>query len=254
MLASSPPVCLAAAQTISIPGDLTGNIERHCDFVRMAAAAGADLLLFPELSLSGYEPDLVASCIVDPAGAALAPLRDLAQQHSMVLILGAPLASANERPYIGAIVLFADGSHATYHKRHLHSGEEQWASAGAADTASFPLGRERFALAICADTSHAEHAKAAATTGASLYLAGVLISEKGYAADAANLQRHAASHGYGVLMANHGGPSGGYVSAGRSAFWNEDGQLVGATPGAGEQLLLVRREQGNWTTEAIVVA
>jgi predicted amidohydrolase len=244
-------LCLAAAQTISIPGDLTGNIQRHCDFVRLAAAAGADLLLFPELSLSGYEPELVAGCVVDPAGAALAPLRALAQEHGLILVIGAPLASGNERPYIGAIVLFADGSHATYHKRHLHPGEEQWASAGIADAGSFPLVRERFALAICADTSHAEHAAAAAATGASLYLAGVLISAKGYAADAANLQRHAASHGYSVLMANHGAPSGGYVAAGRSAFWNAHGQLVGATPGGGEQLLVVRREQGSWTTQLL---
>jgi predicted amidohydrolase len=245
------PVCLAAAQTIAIPGDLSGNIQRHCDFVRAAAAAGSDLLLFPELSLTGYEPDLVAGCVVDPAGATLAPLRALAQEHGLVLVIGAPLASDNERPHIGAIVLFADGSHATYHKRHLHAGEEQWASAGATDAASFPLARERFALAICADTSHAEHAAAAAATGASLYLAGALISAKGYATDAANLQRHAASHGYGVLMANHGGPSGSYVAAGRSAFWNADGQLVGATPGDGEQLLLVHREHGGWTAQLL---
>lgn len=246
-----PALCLAAAQTLSTPGDLAANIQRHCDFVRAAAAAGADLLLFPELSLSGYEPDLVAGCVVDPAGPALAPLRALAQEHELVLVIGAPLASDNERPHIGAIVLFADGSQATYHKRHLHSGEEQWASAGSADAASFALGSERFALAICADTGHAEHAAAAAATGASLYLAGVLTSEKGYAQDTANLQRHAANHGYGVLMANHGGPSGGYVSAGRSAFWNAEGQLVGATQGPGEQLLVLHGRPDGWTAQLL---
>jgi len=246
-----PALCLAAAQTLSTPGDLAANIERHCAFVRAAAAAGVKLLLFPELSLSGYEPDLVAGCVVDPAGPALAPLRALAQEHGLVLVIGAALASDNERPHIGAIVLFSDGSHATYHKRHLHAGEERWASAGSTDAASFPLGRERFALAICADTGHAEHAAAAAATGASLYLAGVLISEKGYAQDAANLQQHAANHGYGVLMANHGGPSGGYVSAGRSAFWNAEGQLVGATQGPGEQLLVLHGRPGGWTAQLI---
>jgi predicted amidohydrolase len=247
-----PSLCIAAAQSISIPGDLATNIEHHCAFVRAAAAAGVNLLLFPELSLSGYEPELIAGCVVDPAGEALAPLRELAQRHAMILILGAPLASGGERPHIGAIVLFADGSHATYHKRHLHSGEEQWACAGTADSASFPLHEQRFALAICADTGHAEHAAAAAATGASLYLAGVLISEKGYAADSATLQEHAAKHGYGVLLANHGGPSGGYVAAGRSAFWNATGQLVGATDGPGEQLLILRGQpDGAWSAELL---
>lgn len=243
-------LCLAAAQTLSQPGDLSANIERHCAFVRTAAAAGVELLLFPELSLSGYEPERVAGCVVDPAGPLLAPLRALAHRHRMILVLGAPLASANERPHIGAIVLFADGSHAVYHKRHLHSGEERWASAGAADAACFPLGTERFALSICADSSNDQHATAAAATGASLYLAGVLLSENAYPGDCAKLQQHAATHGYAVLMANHGGDSGGYVAAGRSAFWDETGRLVGATPGRGEQLLVVRKAAGGWQTKA----
>lgn len=244
--------CLAAAQTLSAPGDLTANIERHCAFVHAAAEAGVELLLFPELSLSGYEPDLVASCVVDPAGAVLAPLRDLAQRHEMNLVLGAPLVSGSERPHIGAIVLFPDGSHATYHKRHLHPGEERWASAGSAASCSFALGAERCALAICADTGHAEHAAAAAATGASLYLAGVLISEQGYATDSATLQGHAARHGFGVLMANHGGPSGGYAAAGRSAFWDARGQLVGATEGPGEQLLILRSQPGGaWSAQRL---
>lgn len=249
-----PTLCIAAAQSISSPGDLAANIERHCTFVHAAAAAGVELLLFPELSLSGYEPDLVAECVVDPAGEALEPLRDLARRYRMILVLGAPLAGADQRPHIGAIVLFADGSHASYHKRHLHGDELRWASAGSADAASFPLHDQRFALAICADTGHAEHAAAAAATGASLYLAGVLLSERAYPVDSAQLQGHAIEHGYGVLMANHGGPSGAYVSAGRSAFWSPEGQLIGATPGPGEELLIVRGQQGgSWTTELLVL-
>src|SRR5690606_11733458 len=136
--------------------------------------------------------------------------------------------------------------------RHLHPGEEQWACAGMADSASFPLHEQRCALSICADTGHAEHAAAAAATGASLYLAGVLISEQGYAADSSTLQGHAARHGYSVLMANHGGPSGGYAAGGRSAFWDARGQLVGATDGPGEQLLIVRsRPHTGWSAERL---
>lgn len=244
--------CLAAAQTLSVPGDLTANIERHCAFVHAAAEAGVELLLFPELSLSGYEPELVAGCVVDPTGDLLAPLRSLAQQHAMTLVLGAPLASAGERPHIGAIVLFADGSHTTYHKRHLHPGEEHWATPGTADCSIHSLGEQRFALSICADLAHPEHAQAAAQAGARLYLSGVLISEQGYAADCATLQGHAGRHGFGVLMANHGGPSGGYLAAGRSAFWDADGQLIGACSGPGEQLLILREQAASgWSAELL---
>lgn len=244
-------LCIAAAQSISVPGDLAANVERHCLLVEKAASAGVQLLLFPELALSGYEPDWVATCTVEPDGNELAPLRALARKHQITLVLGAPLRSADvQRPYIGAIVLFPDGSHLTYHKRFLHAGEERWASQGSVDAVSFTLAGERFALAICADTSHVEHAAAAAATGASFYLAGSLISQNGYAADSAILQGHAVRHGVHVLLANHGGPSGGYAAAGHSAFWSEKGKRIGATPGPGAGVLVVRQLQDEeWNTE-----
>lgn len=51
---------LAAAQTISIPGDVPANIQRHLAFMQAAAQQGVQLLVFPELSLTGYEPSLAA--------------------------------------------------------------------------------------------------------------------------------------------------------------------------------------------------
>ena len=51
---------LAAAQTISIPGDVAANIQRHLAMMRAAAEQGVQLLVFPELSLTGYEPFLAA--------------------------------------------------------------------------------------------------------------------------------------------------------------------------------------------------
>ena len=41
-------VCVAQMRPIS--GDIAGNLERHCEFVEMAASMGADMVVFPELS------------------------------------------------------------------------------------------------------------------------------------------------------------------------------------------------------------
>lgn len=57
----------------------------------------------------------------------------------------------------------------------------------------------------------------------------------------------------GVLMANHGGPSGAYQSAGRSAFWAPGGELVVAAPGAGNALLIASRATGRWRGEVLAV-
>jgi len=51
---------IALAQFNPIVGDLTGNRERIADFARQAAGRGAEVAVFPELSITGYPPrDLV---------------------------------------------------------------------------------------------------------------------------------------------------------------------------------------------------
>ncbi|MGH2830821.1 MAG: nitrilase-related carbon-nitrogen hydrolase, partial [Actinomycetota bacterium] len=46
---------IAVAQTSPVRGDVQANLEEHGRLVRVAAAEGAQLVVFPELSLTGYE-------------------------------------------------------------------------------------------------------------------------------------------------------------------------------------------------------
>ncbi|WP_339532296.1 carbon-nitrogen hydrolase family protein [Pseudomonas mucidolens] len=242
---------LAAAQTVSIAGDLPANIARHRVFMRAAAEHGVQLLVFPELSLTGYEPSLAAELAIAPDAAVLAPLRELARELRLTAVVGMPIRlPSGPQVLIGALVIGADGSLAVYSKQHLHPGEEAVFAPGAGG-AALRCGDERIALAVCADFSHASHPRAAAALGASVYAAGVLISEGGYAADTALLQGYAAEHTMIVLMANHGGPSGGWRCAGRSAIWDDRGGLLAAAPGVGEGLVLVRREAGRWSGQHV---
>lgn len=239
---------LAAAQSISLPGDIEANVREHLRFVTAAHAAGVQMLVFPELSLTGYELPLLQHCLLHPGDDVLAPLRALVRQTGMVVTVGAPVApvdaSTNALPAIGAITYLPDGTHTVYRKVHLHPGEERYASAGTAGSNLLRLGADTVAQAICADITHAQHPAQAAAAGASLYLAGVLESEAGYLADSAAMQRYAQQHTMGVLLANHGGPSGRYVSAGKSAFWAPGGALVVAAPGAGPCLVIATRPMG----------
>lgn len=241
---------IAAAQSISKPADLAANVLVHTQFIAAAQRTAVDLLVFPELSLSGYELPRLQECLVHPGDRSLAPIRDLVGETGMTVVVGAPIAAdGSDKPSIGAITFFPDGRTSVYCKQHLHPSEEHYVAAGGAGSRRDELLGQSFALAICADTSHAQHAAGAAASGASLYLAGVLVSEAGYAADSAALQTYAAKFGFGVLMANHGGPSGGYVSAGRSAFWAPGGRQVVAAPGAGNLLLVAANGAGEWRGE-----
>ncbi|MEO8488763.1 carbon-nitrogen hydrolase family protein [Pseudomonas sp.] len=242
---------LAAAQSISIAGDVPVNIERHLAFMQAAAEHGVQLLVFPELSLTGYEPSLAASLAIAPQDSVLAPLRKMARALHLTAVVGMPIRlTPDSGVWIGALVLGADGSLAVYTKTHLHPGEEVAFIAGQGG-ALLEWGEDLIALAVCADFSHASHPRQAAEAGATVYAAGVLISDGGYATDSALLQGYAAEHGLLVLMANHGGPSGGWACAGRSAIWATDGSLVAAAPGIGEALVIARREGDQWAGQRV---
>ncbi|SET19152.1 carbon-nitrogen hydrolase family protein [Pseudomonas graminis] len=242
---------MCAAQYCSVAGDLNVNIDRHFQIMRRAVEHGVQFLLFPELSLTGYEPSLARALAQAPDAECLQPLRELAAQSGMTTVVGLPLRQpGSETILVGALVMAADGSQSVYTKQHLHPGEEAVFSGGEGG-APVNIGAERVALSVCADFTHASHARAAARGGASVYASSVLISEEGYARDAEVLQGYAVEHSMGVLMANHGGPSGGWACAGRSAFWSPGGERVVSATGTGDCLVIARRHQGIWQGELV---
>lgn len=244
---------IAAAQSFSVAGDLAANIARHLRFMAVAAEQGVELLVFPELSLTGYEGQMAADLAIDPQGTVLQPLRDCARELGLTAVVGMPIRHEDSaQVLIGALTLAGDGSLKVYSKQHLHSGEELFYASGAGGS-TLRIASATVALAVCADFSHASHAAAAAEVGADLYAAGVLIGEKGYGVDSAILQGYAQNHSMAVLMANHAGLTGGWQSAGRSAVWSENGTLVAAAPGPGELLVVARRDAGEWQGRVVPV-
>ena len=248
-----PPLIIAAAQSSSIAGDLAGNIARHQRFMQVAAEHGVQLLVFPELSLTGYERGLAAQLALAPEAAVLQPLRDFAQEVGVTTVVGMPIRLSDAAPVlIGALVLGADGSLGVYSKQHLHAGEEVAFAPGYGGK-TLLVGADTVALAVCADFTHASHAAAAAQQGADVYAAGVLITEKGYGPDTALLKGYAQTHSMVVLMANHGGATGGWESAGRSAIWSAGGFLIAAAPGAGDLMVVARRDTDGWNGQIVPV-
>lgn len=242
---------VAAIQSASIKGDIAANLARHLVLCRQAAALGVRLALFPELSLTGYEPDVAAATALRGDDVRLAPLAALAQSSGMTIVVGAPLR-IDGALYIGAISFLPDGGVAEYTKQHLHDGENKVFVAGFGG-AALDIDGVPAALAVCADFTHASHAQAAARAGAALYAASVLVAPGGYAKDSEILRGYAEQHAMPVLMSNHGAPTGGWQSAGRSALWNERGQLV-VEGGDGECLVLASRTAGGWQGRVVAAA
>ena len=215
--APTTPV-FAAAQLAVRRADTTAaleaNLETHARAMATAAAAGVDVMVCPELSLTGYELDLLDELAFELNSPLLLALSEEAQKHKLTTLVGAPIAIPGDKPRIGCIILHPDGTRSAYAKQYLHASENNYASPGQPGVQTLRVQDTVCAPAICYDTEHQAHARGAHEAGATAYLAGVLWSEKGYSQDAATLACHARELGLLAVLANHGAPSGGYQSAG----------------------------------------
>jgi predicted amidohydrolase len=238
------PTIFAVAQSVSLAGDVCANASRHASIAAHAADCGAHFILFPELSLVGYDPRVVSHHPLVPSDGRLEPLRSVARAKGITIVAGAPV-TFGRGCHIGAFVLSPDGDADVYTKQFLHQGEEAWFKPGTGGSL-IPVAHAKVGLAVCADATHPEHAFAAIRRGATVYAVSCLITDTGYANDTARLQRYARQYGIAVLMANHGAPTGEWRPAGRSAAWSDHGDLLASTPGTGEALVLIERSRLGW--------
>ena len=217
-------IVLAAAQTESRRGDITANVETHIRHIKAVAKHKAQLIVFPELSLTGYEPDLAETHSLTPTDPRLTGLQTQADKHDITILAGAPYRT-DKGIHISAFIYTPNKQPRIYTKHHLHPGEEKHFTPGNQNQ-TIKLFGETITPAICADIVHPEHAVMAVENGASVYAAGVMITPKGYENDASYLKRYSVEHRLLVLLSNYASATGGYPSAGRSAAWDTKGNLL----------------------------
>lgn len=217
---------LAIAQNIAFKGDITQNIEHHLMHIKNAVAQQVDLILFPELSITGYEPELAKGLEMELDDRRFEEFKDIARSENIVIVVGAPIcAGEGKKPFIGSIIFTPNGTTRLYIKRYLHEDEELFfSSRPSIDQIEFKDYKINFA--ICADITNPQHPKDAARDGCNLYLASVLISKKKIDYEVDLLRTYAKEYGMTVCMSNYGGESGGYISGGRTGVWNKDGEAV----------------------------
>lgn len=234
----------AAAQTIPEPGDVQANIRHHHRLIKLATAEGVDVLVFPELSLTGYELQRGTELAFSESDERLTPLITLAVDHAITLVVGAPVSSGSELN-IGAFSCYPDGTVGLYKKRHLGAGEEAVFEAGS-PTPLAHLGDLPAQVAICADASNPSHAEEAARRGAKSYLVSAFVTPKDLPKKVERLAAYAKNHTMPVVFANYGAPSGGLLSGGASAIWSDTGALVAQLGTKGAGLVMASREGEGW--------
>lgn len=232
-------VKIAVAQIKPIKGDIPSNVLQHVDFIELAAVNQVDLLIFPELSLTGYEPELAQHLAIFTDDAQLDVIQKLSDHYNLSIALGIPTRSANnyQHIFISTVVFQPTKLRLFYSKQNLYKNEKQIFQVGQ-DPLYLHLKNETVAFAICYDLSHPLHAVQAKKDGADIYMVSVLNSVQGLDSDVLKLSQIAKNHQMTVAMANFIGTSGGYECAGKSSIWNNSGELVGQLTADKEGLLI----------------
>ncbi|MHB1278222.1 MAG: carbon-nitrogen hydrolase family protein [Bacteroidia bacterium] len=241
---------LCIAQTRSFKGDIERNIGTHKRMIELALEKGIDLIIFPELSLSGYEPTLAEELATIQEDSRLDIFQHISDKELVVICIGLPTRS-EAGVHISLVIFQPDTPRSTYSKQYLHKDELPYFLPGD-QPMILSLGDKKIALAICYESLLPEHAEDAAQQGAAIYLASVAKAAKGVEKAFKHYPEIAKKHGMLVMMANSVGPNDDFESAGQSAVWNASGTLVHQLDDHNEGFLIYNTETEavtTWTAE-----
>lgn len=213
------PLTIAAAQPATVAYDVAANAAAHAAAVR---AAGARVVVFPELSLTGYQLDAPALGLGDER---LRPLFEACADTGAIALAGAPVL-VDGRRYITTLAVDGSGARVAYRKIHLHPPEDEHFAPGDA-AALLEVDGWRLGLATCKDTRIPEHHRDTFALGVDVYAGSVIFTDDEHDVRDARMRGIAAERGVWVVAACATGPTGPFPgTSGGSGVWAPGGRLV----------------------------
>jgi predicted amidohydrolase len=166
----------ATVQFQHAPGDKAHNLERIRHYVEEAAAAGVEIIVFPEMCITGYwhvrklsREGVEALAEPVPDGPSSEFLLSLSRQHGMSIGAGLIERAGDGSLYNAYLVAMPDGQWAVHRK--LHVFVSPFLSSGDRYTVFDTPHGCRVGVLICYDNNIVENARATALLGAEILLA-----------------------------------------------------------------------------------
>jgi predicted amidohydrolase len=146
------------------------NCEKICSYLEQAASADAELVLFPELALSGYVVDVenvLSRCrLTSPE--MIEQITSIARDMNIATVVGL-LESSNihDKVYNVSLAISPDGRQTRYRKTHIPPNEGPFAPSDQG-TVVADLGFVKLGLSVCFDNWFAETARMSYLAGAEM--------------------------------------------------------------------------------------
>jgi NAD+ synthase (glutamine-hydrolysing) len=237
------PLRIALAQINVTVGDVSGNIRKIIAFIGEARAAGADLVVFPELTVPGYPPE---DLLLKPSliAANQEALHEIAL-HTTGLTAIVGFADAKDDIYNTAAVLHDGALAGVYRKHYLPTygvfDEDRYFRAGD-ENAIFELGGAVFGVSVCEDIWYPTGPPAAQAQAGAQVLINISASPY-YAGKSASRERMLATRAEDsvaiVAFCNLVGGQDELIFDGGSVIIDGRGEVLARGPQFKEALVIV---------------
>lgn len=229
---------VSAIQYEALDGGIVPNVQEHVRLIEDAESHGARLVVFPELSLTGYNLAALATGDAwllddDPR---LGDLHEICRRTGITAVAGAAYREPDGTPRLASLAIHPDGATEFAFKTHLHGPEGELFTPG--DGALLlELDGWMIALAICSDAANPAHSAGAATAGADIYAVSALYTVAEERRLGLHLAARAMDNRVFSILANLGGSTPLGPSCGLSGFWGPDGFRLEKAAGTGTEVI-----------------
>ena len=233
---------IAAAQIACTLGDIGANIEKMRAFAGRAKDAGAELVVFPEMSDTGYAMEVIRAQAKPWSEGAVPALQEIARNLSLAIISGVS-EKFGDTIYNSQVAIDSSGTIAAkYRKTHLFAPvpiEEDKCCTAGEELVSLDFGPLRLGLTICYDLRFPEVYRALAVERR----ANVFVISSAWPFPRVEHQRvlataRAIENQSYVVIANRVGKDEGVPFCGTSAVIDPYGVIVAAASADREELVV----------------
>lgn len=238
---------VGAAQIATVPEAIETNLEIHLDFIGQARSAGCDLVVFPELSLTGYVLSDDSFRIARTRHSKV--VREIAEASAGITTQFGFIEEGPAAQFYNATLAVRDGE-----IEHLHRKVNLPSYGNLDESKHFATGRFmetakldetwRYAIVICADAWNPALIHLAAMNGATLLSVPISSSMNAVDGEFSNppgwdlaVRFYAMMYGMPVVMTNRVGIEGDHQFWGGSAIIDAHGRLI-QQAGDGPELIV----------------
>jgi len=242
-------ITVGAAQITTVPEDIDANLETHLELIAQARVQGCDLLVFPELSLTGYTLSDQSFRLARSRHSKV--IRQIAEASQDLTTQFGFIEEGPAAQYYNATLAVRDGEiHHLHRKVNLPSygnldENKHFATGRFMETANLD-DTWRYAILICADAWNPALVHLAAMNGATLLSVPISSSINAVAGEFSNpngwdlaVRFYAMMYGMPVVMTNRVGTEGSNHFWGGSAIIDAHGRIVTQ---AGDEATLLTAE------------